>query len=88
MTDAIAQIISSRPWHHVIEVAPGVYTPGRYDPKPLLDTMVIFYRDCTSSTKRFVSLAAPNQVLKKAHIGKAHLEPERRRSRSQQTCLE
>jgi tRNA (mo5U34)-methyltransferase len=26
-------------WYHIIEIAPGVVTPGRYDPKPYLETM-------------------------------------------------
>jgi tRNA (mo5U34)-methyltransferase len=31
--------IDTRPWYHIIEVSPGVTTPGRYDPRPVLDTM-------------------------------------------------
>jgi hypothetical protein len=49
MIDAVAQIISSKPWYHIIEVAPGVCTPGRYDQKPLLDTMG-FPADLTGKT--------------------------------------
>jgi tRNA (mo5U34)-methyltransferase len=49
MTDAVAQIINSKPWYHIIEVAPGVRTPGRYDPKPFLDTMG-FPADLTGKT--------------------------------------
>lgn len=49
MIDTVAQIISSKPWYHIIEVAPGVCTPGRYDPKPLLDTMG-FPADLTGKT--------------------------------------
>jgi hypothetical protein len=55
MIDAVAQIISSKPWYHIIEVAPGVCTPGRYDPKPLLDTMG--FRQ-TSPVRRSWTLAA------------------------------
>lgn len=37
--DRIAEKIRAIEWYHVIEVAPGIVTPGRYDPKPLLDVM-------------------------------------------------
>jgi tRNA (mo5U34)-methyltransferase len=37
--DRIAQRIHAVEWYHVIEVAPGIITPGRYNPKPLLDVM-------------------------------------------------
>jgi tRNA (mo5U34)-methyltransferase len=37
--DRIVERIHAIEWYHVIEVAPGVVTPGRYDPKPLLDVM-------------------------------------------------
>src|SRR5215813_2598194 len=33
------QRIHAIEWYHAIEVAPGIITPGRYDPKPLLDAM-------------------------------------------------
>jgi len=39
MTATLEQQIASRQWYHRIEVAPGVFTPGRYDPSTLLDTM-------------------------------------------------
>ena len=43
------QLIASRQWYHTIEVAPGVFTPGRYNPATLLDTMG-FPKDFTGKT--------------------------------------
>ncbi len=37
--EKILEKINSRDWYHSIEIAPGIITPGRYDPKPLLDIM-------------------------------------------------
>lgn len=37
--DDIKAQIAKREWYHSIEVAPGLLTPGRYNPKPLLETM-------------------------------------------------
>jgi tRNA (mo5U34)-methyltransferase len=37
--DEIKERIATKEWYHSIEVAPGIVTPGRYNPKPILDTM-------------------------------------------------
>jgi tRNA (mo5U34)-methyltransferase len=37
--DQIVQKIHAIEWYHAIEVAPGIITPGRYNPTPLLDAM-------------------------------------------------
>jgi tRNA (mo5U34)-methyltransferase len=37
--DRIVERILAIEWYHMIEVAPAIVTPGRYDPKPLLDAM-------------------------------------------------
>jgi tRNA (mo5U34)-methyltransferase len=39
MADRVRDLVASRTWYHTIEVAPGVRTPGRYDPAPLLEAM-------------------------------------------------
>jgi tRNA (mo5U34)-methyltransferase len=41
--------INSIDWYHAIEVAPGITTPGRYNPKPLLQQMG-FPEDLTGKT--------------------------------------
>jgi tRNA (mo5U34)-methyltransferase len=43
------QLIRSKEWYHTIEVAPGVFTPGRYNPATLLDAMG-FPRDFSGKT--------------------------------------
>jgi len=48
-SDRARQLIGSREWYHTIEVAPGVFTPGRYSPSALLDTMG-FPKDFTGKT--------------------------------------
>lgn len=45
----IHEKINSKEWYHAIEVAPGITTPGRYNPKPYLDTMG-FPNDFTEKT--------------------------------------
>lgn len=35
----IREMVHTRSWYHVIEVAPGVTTPGRYDPRQVLEVM-------------------------------------------------
>jgi len=35
----ILRKVSSTEWYHAIEVAPGIVTPGRYNPKPFLNLM-------------------------------------------------
>ncbi|MBV9325628.1 MAG: DUF1698 domain-containing protein [Chloroflexi bacterium] len=47
--DQLAERIASKQWYHIIEVSPGLRTPGRYDPSPLLDTMG-FPKDLTGKT--------------------------------------
>jgi tRNA (mo5U34)-methyltransferase len=47
--DRIVERIHAIEWYHAIEVAPGIVTPGRYDPKPLLD-VVGFPADLTGKT--------------------------------------
>jgi hypothetical protein len=37
--DEILKKVNSKQWYHTIEVAPGVFTPGRYNPAKILDTM-------------------------------------------------
>lgn len=37
--DQIRERISARSWYHCIEVAPGIKTPGRYDPSEVIETM-------------------------------------------------
>jgi tRNA (mo5U34)-methyltransferase len=37
-TDALAAV-KAKTWYHKIEIAPGVFTPGIYDPTPLLGKM-------------------------------------------------
>lgn len=37
--DEILRRIRAVEWYHAIEVAPGIVTPGRYDPKPFLPLM-------------------------------------------------
>jgi tRNA (mo5U34)-methyltransferase len=37
--DWIVKRIHAIDWYHIIEVAPGIVTPGRYNPMPLLNTM-------------------------------------------------
>ena len=37
--DDILRRVRAVEWYHAIEVAPGVVTPGRYDPKPCLPQM-------------------------------------------------
>lgn len=37
--DEILRKVSSIEWYHAIEVAPGIVTPGRYNPKPFLKLM-------------------------------------------------
>jgi len=41
--------VNSINWYHAIEVAPGVVTPGPYDPRPLLDLMG-FPKDLSGKT--------------------------------------
>jgi len=56
MTDKeIQQLINSKEWYHKIEVAPGVFTPGRYDPWSVLDPRSVldamgFPKDFTGKT--------------------------------------
>ena len=45
----IRETVEGRSWYHRIEVAPGVTTPGRYDPRTVLDTMG-FPKDLTGKT--------------------------------------
>ncbi len=45
----IREKITAREWYHAIEVAPGIVTPGRYDPRPLLDRMG-FPKDLSGKT--------------------------------------
>lgn len=47
--DAILEKINTREWYHSIEIAPGIITPGRYDPKPVLDIMG-FPKDLSGKT--------------------------------------
>ena len=47
--EAILEKINTQEWYHSIEVAPGIITPGRYDPKPLLDIMD-FPKDLSGKT--------------------------------------
>jgi len=47
--NAIQEKVNRIEWYHAIEVGPGIVTPGRYDPKPLLDTMG-FPKDLTGKT--------------------------------------
>jgi tRNA (mo5U34)-methyltransferase len=47
--DKIHELINSKEWYHVIEVAPGIRTPGRYDPSQYLDIMG-FPKDFTGKT--------------------------------------
>jgi tRNA (mo5U34)-methyltransferase len=35
----IIKKIKQREWYHVIEIEPGIKTPGKYDPKTILDIM-------------------------------------------------
>jgi tRNA (mo5U34)-methyltransferase len=35
----ILDLIASKPWYHRIEVRPGLFTPGRYDPTQYMDVM-------------------------------------------------
>lgn len=35
----LRDLVNSRPWYHTMELAPGVVTPGIYDPRPHLDRM-------------------------------------------------
>lgn len=41
--------VNERSWYHVMELSPDVITPGRYDPRPVLDTMG-FPKDLTGKT--------------------------------------
>lgn len=45
----VLERIQAKDWYHVIEVAPGIRTPGRYDPRPWLDAMG-FPSDFTGKT--------------------------------------
>ena len=47
--DAILEKINTEEWYHSIEIAPGIITPGRYNPKPLLDIMD-FPKDLSGKT--------------------------------------
>jgi tRNA (mo5U34)-methyltransferase len=47
--DEILKKVHSIEWYHAIEVAPGIVTPGRYNPKPFLDSMG-FPKDLTGKT--------------------------------------
>lgn len=47
--EAIVKRVNSLEWYHAIEIAPGIVTPGRYNPKPLLETMG-FPKDLTGKT--------------------------------------
>lgn len=47
--NAIQEKVNRIEWYHAIEVGPGIVTPGRYHPKPLLDTMG-FPKDLTGKT--------------------------------------
>ena len=47
--DEILRKVDSIEWYHAIEVAPGIVTPGRYNPKPFLDLMG-FPKDLTGKT--------------------------------------
>jgi len=47
--DAILEKISIEEWYHKIEIAPGIFTPGRYNPRPLLDIMG-FPKDLSGKT--------------------------------------
>lgn len=49
VAEEIEQLINSKEWYHIIEVAPGVLTPGRYDPRSVLDVMG-FPKDFTGKT--------------------------------------
>lgn len=49
VAEDMRQLIDSKEWYHIIEVAPGVLTPGRYDPRTVLDVMG-FPKDFTGKT--------------------------------------